>query len=210
MKIRIDLLDAAERRHQGPVSARFAWRTLLWSLATVAALGAAFAVYATLDNRQAVRRGEEVWAGMQPRRDAVRQIRGRLGEATGYLKELDGWRAARNVWGAALEALQRGVPDEMQLIRLDLRDEIAAGRPKSNEEPPEPYRKIRAKINGRTVGDRPEDVVSRFIVALRGMGDPRKLFSSVTLAYLQADSLQPGTSAFEIDAEGEERPLKSP
>ncbi len=210
MNIRIDLLDASERRHQGAISPRFIVRLVAATLALIFALVIGFALYSAQVNRHALQQAETVWGDLRPRLEAARAIRKGVAETTLYLSELEGWRAARFSWKTALEGLQRSVPAEAQLIRMEALDDVAAARPKSAEETPMPYRRIRMKLNGRAAGERPEDVVARLASALRGIGAPQSVFSSVTLAYIQADPLQASLNTFELEATGEERPLKAP
>ncbi len=209
MRIRIDLLAFSERRQQGPVSTRFALRTTVLTLILAVILGAAWLFFISHTARSEIQTKESAWRDMEPLVKAIRRLRGRNADAQAFLNELDAWAEVRQAGHVVLEHIQRVVPAEMQFVRLEIRDDITARRPSSEAEPARPYRQFRMRINGRTAGERSEDTVARFLLALKDIGAPNRFCPSVSLVSLQSDpQAGAGFSSFEINAEGEERPLR--
>jgi len=210
MKVRIDLLDVSERRQQGPVTTRFAVRALLWTLAASSALAGAWLAYTSLQARSEILIQEATWRDVEPRVTAARKMRLRDADAQAFLGELDAWAEIRRPLHGVLDQTQRIVPQEMQFIRMEIRDDIAARRPASEEEAARPYRQFRIRIHGRAAGERSEDTVSRFIQALKDVGSPAPVCPLVSLVSMQTDPFSgSGFSTFEIYAEGAERPLRA-
>lgn len=210
MKVRIDLLDISERRQQAPVTTRFAVRAFLWTLVASAALSGAWLAYMAQQERNEIEVQGATWRQMEPRVTAARKMRQRIADAQAFLRELDAWAEVRQPMHSVLELTQRIVPPQMQFVRMEIRDDISARRPASEEEAAQPYRLIRIRIHGRATGERSEDTVSRFILALKDIGAPPPICPIVSLVSLQTDALAgAGFSAFEINAEGNERPLRS-
>jgi len=143
---------------------------------------------------------------MEPRYEIALRFQRLSRDLRRYLDEIEGWTAVRLSVPGMLDELQRVVPPEIQLTRLEVRDEISAPRPKSAEEAVTPYRLLRWRLGGRVVGPRSEETVGQLIIGLREMGAPEALFRSVTLLTIQADPLSSiGISTFEIDAMGAPR-----
>lgn len=210
MSLRVDFLMDSEKRFQGRVGGRF---IMVSALATVVAIFVLFVVFQVLSYQQVIRdihKTDATLAIMLPREESLRKIREKTILWKRMEAELNGWRNSRCPASQILFQVQQSVPENIQILQMTLRDDLAVPARLGKESRPDPQRVFRIRIEGRAVGPNGEQNVSRFIQKLNtpepGGDTP---YRTVTLLSIQAETQgEKASCLFDIEAAKAERMLK--
>jgi len=212
MTVRVNLMKEGEFRRQGAVSGAFIVRI---STISIIAFGVLFGLLAVIRYRIArsdLLASREIWEMREPLYNQIQSMKQDLALERKLQEELGGWERARVDWHAQLLELQKVIPGTMQLRRLSIRGEselIAAPVTKSKdgkkpEEKPAgtPTRQYFITLEGKTSGEKAEDVVVSFVRVLGRTGSFQELVESIKLQSLQRDMSASGEQTdrrFSID-----------
>lgn len=211
MSLRVDLLREDEVRYQGAVSRRFALRAGISAAVGALAILIAYFAYTEISSRSEMRDIEARWAQVSERHKALKEKRLGFASMQGLQKELGAWSRNRLDWVTRLTELEAMIPLNIQLVRLNVRDEWEFVRPptpapKPGEEakpPPSiPARRTFLNLSGRAAGATGEDAVLNVVTKMRGTKSYADIFETIRLQRINTDT-QPGDvadRAFDIEA----------
>ena len=148
MTYHIDLLLDDERRSATPVHVRMARRLGVTALVALLLLATLLLFLSTRGVHGRVLEGRTHWHNLQDRHEAWRKLRGELQDERAAMRQLQACQHARIAWGEELAALQRGVPETIQLTELRVSQFVGA--------PTSGARTVRSydmRLSGRVGGD---------------------------------------------------------
>lgn len=219
MNLRVDFLQQAERRYQGPVSYGFLIVTAVVTVlaAVVLLIGYLWSQNSLLQHNLLLTR--RIWQDAEPRYIQLQKAQADLGRCRKLVQELGGWNRSRANWGPLMLALQRMTPARVQLVRMEMRESLAlsaagkpaadAGQPGAEAVEPQPVRVFKINLSGQVAGEDAEQIVLDFIRELRMLTGAPEDLASVTLQSMQKDQREDtGQRIFEIELAGTERALK--
>jgi hypothetical protein len=186
MKLRVDLLKDTERRYQGPVSMRFMIRAGGVTLALVLFVFGGLAIQRQVMLRYRLKSATEEWARLGPRYEEITKRQAVVSSYKGLLDELNGWGMTNSHWYDMLLELQKTVPPNVQLSKLNVDGGWEFIKPEKKKEPPKkegakleekpaakevivqvtPARSIRLSIGGRVQGELADEIVVQFTKSL--------------------------------------------
>lgn len=209
MSMRIDLLKNSEKRYQGPVSGRFIGFLSIFSVLATVLLIASYALFAMYLRKGQLEWARDSWEFLEPRYKNLIEVRNSTAEIENLLEELKGWSKSSLPTSGLLNEFQLRNPDNIQFLRLNLRDNMREPKEAPAEgEKIAAYRVCRLGINGLSHGDQSESAVIDLIADLRRIGDTNSFFSTVTLNAMQKEDMSATTRSFSISAEGRNREMK--
>ena len=220
---RLDLMVDEERRYQGPVSVPFIIRAGGVSLAVAVGMMLLNSGYRAYVIGRDLRAAEANWARIKPRHEAVQRSNAALTLLTNCVGEIEGWQRARLSVGLMMDKVERLIPANIQLVRVEYRDDLEAPSRTAGAKPagPDLARSLKIRIAGRAhepdARGEIEGLISR-LKDLRPEGATNALLHNVELQSVQ--SVEVGGAAgsdagraapvyeFEIVARGEPRAVK--
>jgi hypothetical protein len=194
--VRVNLIKRSEVRYQGAVSPKFLTITLGSAVAAVLLLLMVVRTVQYAYRKRQLVDARVLWAQMEPRFKQLNQPRNEVGAQKKLVDELGDWREKAARWSEFMLILQRSVPPQIQLGRMQLSRDAASDGTEVN----------RFSVKGWSEGADAESVVIGWRRAL--MNDPgyTNLFVSLELGHLRlAGSTMMGDQSrrsFELVGEG--------
>ena len=210
MNLRADFLLDSEKRYQGAIGSRFLWVVCSMTALVVLLLIAGFQTVNVHLARRDIETTTKTLEVLNPQIESLLWARKESALCKRYFNELTSWRSSRSSVQQVLLRLQRDLPETIQLLQLNLRDELAMPVREEGSEKKEPRRQCRISLSGRVKGSEAEQTMARFIQKLNEPAEgSAPFFQTVTLLKIQAESAgDNGESRFEIEAVQQERILK--
>lgn len=187
MNLRVNLIQPTELRYQGAVSRSFLLRATLITLASLAGIAAMLFILQMNATRQTLTRSRERWLQIEPVFKNIQAMQEELVHDRALQKELGGWSRSRLDWYLPLLEIQRLVPSNIQLIRMNVWSSLALDKskklPAKAAAEPEimPVRTFKVGIDGRAVGEAGNEAVVQFVSTIKEAGWLSNVFETVNL-----------------------------
>jgi len=210
--VRVNLLRPEEFRHQGAVSKSFAVRAAAWG---GGALGVLLLLIGLMNQYSVSRQlasSRETWEKTEPRYNRVRLMQNNLNASKTIWNELQAWNRSRVEWHRQLRDMQRIVPADVQLTRLQIKAQLIMipEGPDAKEDEVVPARQFQMMLDGQAAGERADEVVVEFVNSMRSGSSFDQLLEHVKLQGMQRINKVDGEEnerLFGIEGMSEARPL---
>jgi len=177
MNLQVNLLVPSEQRSASPVNVKFIKRMVRLAVPTAIALVIASAITDVLTMKSQLRRMEERWADLEPKKKAAQQRQVAIMRNRDILAEIKGWANARNEWHLILPDMFERIPPSIQIRTMTVSQDTPLIGKKV------PARVFQLQLTGKAKGENSEQDIQ----TLRRRFDEIEAVSSARVSNYGAD-----------------------